>query len=74
MTHGSLPPTGETRRQRRAREADERRTARKGVPFGRVALVGYDEDTDRVTYRHFTRGVVVRRLTQPLMAALITPT
>ncbi|MEM9476177.1 MAG: hypothetical protein AAGA71_12850 [Pseudomonadota bacterium] len=64
------------RRIRRALLADRRRTVKKHTPFGRVKVLdlesGVEPQDDRVVYRHFTKGVMDRRTTFPLLDNLIS--
>lgn len=64
-----------SRKERRAEQANDRRTVRKGEPFGRVAvtdfLAGPDPHDDRIEYMHTTKGPMSRRDTPWLTNALI---
>ena len=60
-------------RRRLARQANSK--IRKGVPFGRCAVLSFEDDpmdagNDRVRYLHATKGELSRRITDNLLFAL----
>jgi hypothetical protein len=58
--------------QRRQAAAKRRTKIAKKLPFGRCVLGGtFDEDTDKVTLVHTTRGSKQRTLSPHLMAQLL---
>lgn len=63
------------RRIRRALAAQRRCTIKKHTPFGRVKVLDFEQGEhprdDRVIYKHFTKGLMDRRTTLPLLNNLI---
>lgn len=74
---------GLPRRIRRALISSRRGVVKKREPFGRIKAIkieemvcpftgGREEHKDRIVYRHHTRGVMSRRITDHLLFGLMT--
>lgn len=67
---------GLPRRNRRALISKRRGVVQKRTPFGRTKVISFEVGEqprdNRVVYNHFTKGLMDRRETMPLLSNLIS--